>query len=465
MVRSIVVCLALGAQGFAPAELRGRGRVALRSTVDIDSLPSLFEVPGSPDEAEFYESLEEALAAANGRKGRSVDGPWDAAFWQEYDEAAWVAKAKEAEGAAAAARLSHYLTAHRIISLSTMNRNRTEFVSRFAPSSLAETEGGERRVAALHCYAGLEAKPTWDAPAWVAGVRAAAEALASGGELGEAALGRALAALRAGEAGGEDDDAEDRGQYLRADQFFEEEFGTDFSDNFGELDESPMRMPEGDDGASLAASLEALDDAFGDEGDGAAAPAPPPPPSSVYIETGYGAAKEAAAPAPNPEAHGRLAAAVHAHFRATDLGKASFAETLAALDGCPVGPRHVSVMAQKPGTRTPSHSELQNHVLTLYVALHGDNAGVDVAGAQTSVLAPGDALVLDSTFKHATFNDGASDAHWLVLDFWHPDLTPTEVDALTAFHKLDEQFILRRSQAADVVDALLNTDRPLAFLQ
>ena len=103
MVRSIVVCLALGAQGFAPAELRGRGRVALRSTVDIDSLPSLFEVPGSPDEAEFYESLEEALAAANGRKGRSVDGPWDAAFWQEYDEAAWVAKAKEAEGAAAAA--------------------------------------------------------------------------------------------------------------------------------------------------------------------------------------------------------------------------------------------------------------------------------------------------------------------------------------------------------------------------
>ena len=421
----------------------------------LDGLPSLFEAPATAEEAEFYESIEEALAKAKPAPG--VDGPWDAAFWREYDGDGWVARARAAEGEAAALRLAHHLTAHRIISLSARGRNRTEFVSRYAPCSLAETDGGARRVAALHCYAGLRAAPTWDAPAWASDLVAKLDAL-GGGELAEAALRAALAADGGGAAAAADDDAEDRGQYLRTDQFFEEEFGTDFSDDFGELDESPLAASSGDDGASLAASLEALDDAFGDDDD-----APErrlsTPPAPFFVESVTKPA--AAAPPKRAETHGRATAALAAHFRSTALGKDAFPETLAALEGRPYGPRHVSIMAQQPGTRTPSHSELQNHVLTLYAPLAGGGGAVVVGDAPPRE----GPVVVDSTFKHATANDGGAAAYWLVVDFWHPDLTPTEVDALEALYKLDEQFVLRRSAAVDVVRALASTDRALALLE
>ena len=87
-------------------------------------------------------------------------------------------------------------------------------------------------------------------------------------------------------------------------------------------------------------------------------------------------------------------------------------------------------MAQQPGTRTPSHSELQNHVLTLYAPLAGGGGAVVVGDAPPN----GGPVVVDSTFKHATANDGGAAAYWLVVDFWHPDLTPTEVDALSLIH-------------------------------
>lgn len=167
--------------------------------------------------------------------------------------------------------------------------------------------------------------------------------------------------------------------------------------------------------------------------------------------------------APPKKTYGRATVALHAHFRPTAAG-ADFPELLRLFDAAPIGPRHVSLMAQKPGTRAPPHSELQNHVLTLYVPLSGGDAGLQIGSADAKLEkhAP---FVLDSTFKHATYNNGNDDAFFLVADFWHPDLSPTEVDALTAFLKLDEQFILRRSQSLDVVRALQNTERPLTFLE
>ncbi|KAH8075336.1 hypothetical protein JL721_1339 [Aureococcus anophagefferens] len=368
----------------------------------LDGLPSLFEAPATAEEAEFYESIEEALAKAKTAPG--VDGPWDAAFWREYDGDGWVARARAAEGEAAALRLAHHLTAHRIISLSARGRNRTEFVSRYAPCSLAETDGGSRRVAALHCYAGLRARLTWDAPAWASDLVAKLDAL-GGGELAEAALRAALARRR--RAAAADDDAEDRGQYLRTDQFFEEEFGTDFSDDFGELDESPLAASSRDDGASLAASLEALDDAFGD--DDAPERRLSTPPAPFFVESVTKPA--AAAPPKRAETHGRATAALGVLSRGARERRCfpGSRRSRAAY-----GPRHVSIMAQQPGTRTPSHSELQNHVLTLYAPLAGGGGAVD---------------------------------------------------ALEALYKLDEQFVLRRSAAVDVVRALASTDRALALLE
>ena len=47
---------------------------------------------------------------------------------------------------------------------------------------------------------------------------------------------------------------------------------------------------------------------------------------------------------------------------------------------------------------------------------------------------------------------------------WHPALTAAERDALAAFFALDEQFVLRRDQSAEAVEALRRTDRGLDLL-
>ena len=158
----------------------------------------------------------------------------------------------------------------------------------------------------------------------------------------------------------------------------------------------------------------------------------------------------------------RKAATAHAYGRATALGRSHFPQLLDALDGVPdLGPRHVALLEQAPDTRTAPHSDLQAYTATLYVLVAG-SGGIIVDGVETT-LAPGEALLLDTTFRHATFA-GAGGARFVAVDVWHPALTAAERDALAAFFALDEQFVLRRDQSAEAVEALRRTDRGLDLL-
>ena len=58
--------------------------------------------------------------------------------------------------------------------------------------------------------------------------------------------------------------------------------------------------------------------------------------------------------------------------------------------------------------------------------------------------ARGAAIAFDSSFPHAAYNDDADDAaHVLLVDFWHPDLSGAEIDALRAFGDCIERHIAR----------------------
>jgi aspartyl/asparaginyl beta-hydroxylase (cupin superfamily) len=56
----------------------------------------------------------------------------------------------------------------------------------------------------------------------------------------------------------------------------------------------------------------------------------------------------------------------------------------------------------------------------------------------------GKLLTLDTSFVHSTRNDSTNndedDRHVLIIDFWHPELTEAEREALTFIYDLRNQF-------------------------
>ena len=433
-------CIALALARSAALQAAPRPRTA---ATRAGAAPSLFDAPAS-DELETLEALEEALeakAALYRGDSRTKSPAWDAAFWREFDGEAQC-RAVESADAAAGARLRHFLTLHRVLSLSANQRNRTEFVSRYAASALAEDGDGRRVVSALHAYPGLETQPKLELPPWAA-------------SFGQTVAGLAGSELSNIPEEAASEETSDENKFLDLDSKAEDEFGEGIMEEFGELESEPLKMSTQDAGApeDLAASLEALDAAYRDGEEEALDFSDE---LAELLDDG-GAEEDAAEPVAE-----RKAATAHAYGRATALGRSHFPQLLDALDGVPdLGPRHVALLEQAPDTRTAPHSDLQAYTATLYVLVAG-SGGVVVDGVETT-LAPGEALLLDTTFRHATFA-GAGGARFVAVDVWHPALTAAERDALAAFFALDEQFVLRRDQSAEAVEALRRTDRGLDLL-
>lgn len=443
MARRALVALAL-ARSTAALQATQHGRGACTR---VGAAPSLFDVPAT-DELETLEALEEALevrAALYRGNSRATAPAWDAAFWQEFDADTHCADAERTD-AAAGARLKNFLTMHRVLSLNANQRNRTEFVSRYATSSLAEDADERRVVSALHAYPGLVTSPKLELPAWASSFGQTVSALAST-ELTDAALLKEDAS----------EDALEEDKSLTLDSLVEDAFGDGIMEEFGELVSEPLKVVQQDPGApeDLAASLEALDAAYRD-----GAEVPDEDFSSELAELlDDDVVDEVVVEKPVA----RASAAAFAYGRPTTVGRAKFPKLLAALDGVPdLGPRHVALLAQASNTRTAPHSDLQAYTVTLYVMIEG-NGGLVVDGADAA-LAPGEAVLLDTTFRHATYA-GAGGARFLAVDVWHPSLTEAERAALTAFFALDEQFVLRRDQSAEAVAALRRTDRGLDLLE
>ncbi|CAN0457320.1 unnamed protein product [Hapterophycus canaliculatus] len=52
----------------------------------------------------------------------------------------------------------------------------------------------------------------------------------------------------------------------------------------------------------------------------------------------------------------------------------------------------------------------------------------------------GKALILDTSFEHETRNDSRQDRIVLIIDYWHPDLTKAEQEALAFVYDLRNKF-------------------------
>lgn len=106
----------------------------------------------------------------------------------------------------------------------------------------------------------------------------------------------------------------------------------------------------------------------------------------------------------------------------------------------PLAVRGVMFARQVPGSGVSPHSDGRNFILTTHL-------GVDVpdecwmrVGEEKRVWQNGKALVLDTSFEHETGNNSRKDRIVLIIDFWHPDLTQAEQEALAFVYDLRNRF-------------------------
>jgi aspartyl/asparaginyl beta-hydroxylase (cupin superfamily) len=99
-----------------------------------------------------------------------------------------------------------------------------------------------------------------------------------------------------------------------------------------------------------------------------------------------------------------------------------------------IGPRLVAIAKQEAHSGIPEHCDFMNWMLTLHTALHGpeEGCGIIVNGVARDWTV-GDPVVMDTTFLHETYNTSDQDLYLLLVDFWHPDLSIDEIDALRTF--------------------------------
>jgi aspartyl/asparaginyl beta-hydroxylase (cupin superfamily) len=125
-----------------------------------------------------------------------------------------------------------------------------------------------------------------------------------------------------------------------------------------------------------------------------------------------------------------------------DIATAMFPNTfniVAESIGDRIGPRLVAIACQKAKSGIPKHCDYMNWMLTLHTALNdvgdgdGGCCGMVVDGIRKDWKV-GEPVVMDTTFRHSTYNTSHKDDMYLLLvDFWHPDLSLDEIDAMRTF--------------------------------
>jgi aspartate beta-hydroxylase len=95
--------------------------------------------------------------------------------------------------------------------------------------------------------------------------------------------------------------------------------------------------------------------------------------------------------------------------------------------------------ALTPGTHLVPHEGLTNAVLTIHLGLVIPSDCEIRVGDETRSWREGKCLVLDDSFEHEVWHKGNATRFILLLDVWHPDLTPLERSCISRAVQLQER--------------------------
>lgn len=103
----------------------------------------------------------------------------------------------------------------------------------------------------------------------------------------------------------------------------------------------------------------------------------------------------------------------------------------------PLAVRGVMFARQQPGSGVQPHTDGRNFILTCHLGVkvppppQGQSEGCWIkVGGEKRVWENDNAVVFDTSFTHETGNDTEEDRFVLIIDFWHPELSADEREAL-----------------------------------
>jgi len=92
---------------------------------------------------------------------------------------------------------------------------------------------------------------------------------------------------------------------------------------------------------------------------------------------------------------------------------------------------HAFFSAVTPGTHIMKHNGPTNKKLRFHMPLIGVEGSKLRVGEEIKAQKAGECYVFDDSFEHEAWHDGENTRITLIVDFWHPDLSNSEVKFLT----------------------------------
>ncbi len=147
-----------------------------------------------------------------------------------------------------------------------------------------------------------------------------------------------------------------------------------------------------------------------------------------------------------------------------EMNSLLFPKTVRIIRGLqiPLAVRGVMFAKQKPRSGVAPHSDGRNFILTAHLGVkipkENEKVWMKVGGIEQK-WNNGQVLVFDTSFTHETFNDTDEDRYVLIIDFWHPDLSKKEREALEYIYDARNKF--ENNAIKDITSSYISSGKPI----
>ena len=132
---------------------------------------------------------------------------------------------------------------------------------------------------------------------------------------------------------------------------------------------------------------------------------------------------------------------------------ALFPLTMNALEAVPAPAGWAALSALEPGSHVRPHCGVTNAKLRLHYAICAERGSRLRVGSRFYEWSSGEMMIFDDSYEHEVWVSGTHPRIVMIVDFYHPDLSPDEVALMRRFEAEPSKLMRGRSLMAAYQDA------------